>query len=116
MKLTSEIEINNYTKPYFIAELGSNHNGDMKLAKKLISQAKQREGGDRNALLGLYGHDPSTEGQGSDVSVTCSSPVPMVPCPWKRCFEAEGSETVTMMRDQLEKECRLYDNVPYVYT
>ena len=81
-----------------------------------ISQAKQREGGDRNALLGLYGHDPSTEGQGSDVSVTCSSPVPMVPCPWKRCFEAEGSETVTMMRDQLEKECRLYDNVPYVYT
>lgn len=41
MKLTSEIEINNYSKPYFIAELGSNHNGDMKLAKKLISQAKE---------------------------------------------------------------------------
>lgn len=41
MKLTNKIEINNYTKPYIIAELGSNHNGDMKLAKKLISQAKE---------------------------------------------------------------------------
>jgi N-acetylneuraminate synthase len=33
-------EIQNYAKPYIIAELGSNHNGDMELAKKLIEKAK----------------------------------------------------------------------------
>jgi N-acetylneuraminate synthase len=32
--------IYNFRKPYIIAELGSNHNGDMELAKKLIEQAK----------------------------------------------------------------------------
>ena len=26
--------------PYFIAEIGSNHNGDMRLCKKLIDSAK----------------------------------------------------------------------------
>ncbi|PKF62896.1 N-acetylneuraminate synthase [Psychromonas sp. psych-6C06] len=40
MKLTKHVDINNYSKPYIIAELGSNHNGDMALAKKLIIEAK----------------------------------------------------------------------------
>ena len=40
MKLTKHKEISNYTKPYIIAELGSNHNGDMALARELIVQAK----------------------------------------------------------------------------
>jgi sialic acid synthase SpsE len=34
-------EISNYSKPYIIAELGSNHNGDMDLARKLIVEAKK---------------------------------------------------------------------------
>jgi len=34
------IDIKDFGKPYIIAELGSNHNGDMELAKKLIDQAK----------------------------------------------------------------------------
>jgi N-acetylneuraminate synthase len=33
--------ISNYGEPYIIAELGSNHNGDMSLARKLIDQAKE---------------------------------------------------------------------------
>ncbi|MCP4323276.1 MAG: N-acetylneuraminate synthase [Psychromonas sp.] len=41
MKLTKNADINNYSKPYIIAELGSNHNGDMDLAKKLITEAKE---------------------------------------------------------------------------
>lgn len=32
-------EIKNFNKPYIIAEIGANHNGDMELAKKLIDQA-----------------------------------------------------------------------------
>ena len=28
-------------KPYIIAELGSNHNGDMELAKNMIAKAKE---------------------------------------------------------------------------
>ena len=40
MKLTQNKEISNFCKPYVIAELGSNHNGDMALAKELIQQAK----------------------------------------------------------------------------
>lgn len=40
LQLTKNKEIFNYCKPYVIAELGSNHNGDMELAKKLIQQAK----------------------------------------------------------------------------
>lgn len=31
----------NYAAPYIIAELGSNHNGDMEIAKKLIIEAKE---------------------------------------------------------------------------
>ncbi|OBT09104.1 N-acetylneuraminate synthase [Shewanella sp. UCD-FRSSP16_17] len=41
MKLTDKIELQNYSKPYVIAELGSNHNGDMVLARKLIIEAKE---------------------------------------------------------------------------
>ncbi|MCI8550423.1 MAG: N-acetylneuraminate synthase [Lachnospiraceae bacterium] len=33
-------EIKEYGQPYIIAEIGSNHNGDMELAKKLIDAAK----------------------------------------------------------------------------
>lgn len=34
-------EIIEYEKPYIIAEIGSNHNGDMKLAKEMIDAAKK---------------------------------------------------------------------------
>jgi sialic acid synthase SpsE len=40
IKLTNKKEVFNYCKPYIIAEIGSNHNGDMELAKKLILEAK----------------------------------------------------------------------------
>ena len=40
INLTNTKKVFNYCKPYVIAELGSNHNGDMELAKKLISEAK----------------------------------------------------------------------------
>ena len=32
-------EIYNFSKPYVIAEIGANHNGDMDLAKKMIDAA-----------------------------------------------------------------------------
>jgi len=41
MKLTKNHNLENYKKPYIIAELGSNHNGDMDIARKLIVQAKE---------------------------------------------------------------------------
>ena len=41
IKLTKKKEVFNYCKPYVIAEIGSNHNGDMELAKKLILEAKE---------------------------------------------------------------------------
>lgn len=41
VQLTKNKELFNYCRPYVIAELGSNHNGDMDLAKKLILQAKE---------------------------------------------------------------------------
>ena len=41
MKLTKDKDIQNYSKPYIIAELGANHNGDMNLARELIVQAKE---------------------------------------------------------------------------
>lgn len=41
IQLTNKKEIFNYCKPYIIAELGSNHNGDMELAKRLIIEAKE---------------------------------------------------------------------------
>ncbi|MEM7550834.1 MAG: N-acetylneuraminate synthase family protein [Bacteroidota bacterium] len=40
VQLTKDKEVYNYCKPYIIAEIGSNHNGDMDLARKLIGQAK----------------------------------------------------------------------------
>lgn len=39
MKL-GRYEVANFASPYIIAELGSNHNGDMDLARQLIDQAK----------------------------------------------------------------------------
>lgn len=41
IKLTKKKEIYNYCKPYIIAEIGANHNGDMDLAKKMIDSAIQ---------------------------------------------------------------------------
>ena len=40
VRLTKTKEVYNFCKPYIIAELGSNHNGNMDLAKKLIVEAK----------------------------------------------------------------------------
>ena len=39
IKLTEKKEVFNYCNPYIIAEIGSNHNGDMELAKKMIDSA-----------------------------------------------------------------------------
>lgn len=39
IQLTKNKEIHNYCKPYIIAEIGANHNGDMNLAKKMIDSA-----------------------------------------------------------------------------
>jgi N-acetylneuraminate synthase len=41
MKIGKNKFISNFSEPYVIAELGSNHNGDMDLARKLIDQAKE---------------------------------------------------------------------------
>jgi sialic acid synthase SpsE len=41
LRLTVSKKIYNFSKPYIIAELGSNHNGDMDLARELIVQAKE---------------------------------------------------------------------------
>lgn len=41
IKITEKKEIYNFCEPYIIAELGSNHNGDMDLARKLIQEAKE---------------------------------------------------------------------------
>jgi len=41
IQLTKNKEVFNFCEPYIIAELGANHNGDMKLAKRLIIQAKE---------------------------------------------------------------------------
>lgn len=41
ISLTSKKSVYSYCDPYIIAELGSNHNGDMDLAKKLILAAKE---------------------------------------------------------------------------
>ena len=37
--LTPTFSIQNFSKPYVIAEIGSNHNGDMELARKIIDAA-----------------------------------------------------------------------------
>jgi len=41
IKLTKDHFVGENEKPYIIAELGSNHNGDMDLARKLIEEAKK---------------------------------------------------------------------------
>ena len=41
VQLTTKKSVFNYCKPYIIAELGSNHNGNMELAKKLMIEAKE---------------------------------------------------------------------------
>ncbi len=41
VKLTPQREVADFGTPYIIAELGSNHNGDMELARQLISRAKE---------------------------------------------------------------------------
>lgn len=41
IQLTKKKKVFNGCEPYIIAEIGSNHNGDMELAKKLIVEAKQ---------------------------------------------------------------------------
>jgi len=41
VQLTNKKEVFNFCKPYIIAEIGANHNGDMALAKKLIIEAKE---------------------------------------------------------------------------
>jgi sialic acid synthase SpsE len=39
IQLTKKAVVSNYGKPYIIAEIGANHNGDMELAKKMIDAA-----------------------------------------------------------------------------
>jgi N-acetylneuraminate synthase len=41
IQLTPKRKVSDFGQPYIIAELGSNHNGDMELAKKLIIAAKE---------------------------------------------------------------------------
>lgn len=41
LNLTKKKKVFNFCEPYIIAELGSNHNGDMNLAKELIVKAKE---------------------------------------------------------------------------
>lgn len=41
VQLTPKRKVADFSQPYIIAELGSNHNGDMSLAKSLIQQAKE---------------------------------------------------------------------------
>ncbi|MEW5767135.1 MAG: N-acetylneuraminate synthase family protein [bacterium] len=41
IQLTKDKEVYDYGRPYIIAELGSNHNGDMDLARQLISKARE---------------------------------------------------------------------------
>jgi len=40
IKLSENAVVGNYLKPYIIAEIGANHNGDVELAKKIIDSAK----------------------------------------------------------------------------
>ncbi len=40
MKLGDK-EVNDFSRPYIIAEIGANHNGDMDLARKMIDSAKE---------------------------------------------------------------------------
>ena len=39
IEISKNIYIKDFCKPYIIAEIGANHNGDIDLAKKLIDEA-----------------------------------------------------------------------------
>ncbi len=39
--ITKNKQVYNFSKPYIIAEIGANHNGDINLAKKIIDSAKE---------------------------------------------------------------------------
>lgn len=39
--LNSKVMVSNFCEPYVIAELGSNHNGDMEIARRLIAKARE---------------------------------------------------------------------------
>ena len=41
IQLTKQKQVYNFCEPYIIAEIGSNHNGDIELAKKMIISAKE---------------------------------------------------------------------------
>ena len=41
VKLTTQKDLYNFCEPYIIAEIGSNHNGEMTLAKEMIMAAKE---------------------------------------------------------------------------
>ena len=41
IKVSKSFEITKKSRPYIIAEIGSNHNGDMRLCKKIIDSAKK---------------------------------------------------------------------------
>ncbi len=41
VKINSKYSVFQYCKPYIIAEIGANHNGDMEIARKLISEASK---------------------------------------------------------------------------
>lgn len=45
IKINNNVELHNYCKPYIIAEIGANHNGDMDLAREMIISA-QKNGAD----------------------------------------------------------------------
>ena len=39
--LNNSVDIGDYKKPYFVAEVNSSHNGDIALAKEMIDKAKE---------------------------------------------------------------------------
>jgi len=41
VKINKNREVYNFSKPYIIAEIGANHNGDIELAKQIIDSAKE---------------------------------------------------------------------------
>lgn len=41
IKINNNVQLHNYCKPYIIAEIGANHNGDMNLAREMILSAKK---------------------------------------------------------------------------
>ena len=56
IKITENKYVGDEEEPYIIAELGSNHNGDMDLAKKLILAAKESGAELREIPIVVEGH------------------------------------------------------------